>query len=126
MKLKQSLLSAGAKERARSSLFRSISGAEEEPEEHTSAPLVEKHRLELFEVQLWGTEDVIEWLRYTYDANFVSLDALYSLLFKENAIDGRMLLSLNENALEVLGIQDADHVSRICANIELLKQTKCL
>jgi len=89
-----------------------------------SAAFVEKHRLEVIECESWTCEDVITWLHYIYDDEFMRLDLSYSLSFKENCIDGSSLLKLNDNAFEVLGITKTEHIKVFMHEIAQLKKYK--
>ena len=74
----------------------------------------------------WDFEGCIEWLRYVKDLQLgQSLDSHYALAFKDNGIDGPILLVLTDGLLQSIGVVNEHHRKILLREIATLRNKKC-
>lgn len=85
-----------------------------------------RHKLEVIEAVKWNTEDVIEWLSFLRDTDGARLNDKYAPAFRENDVDGKTLLELDDNGLKVIGIKSLGKRLKVLKEVAKLKKNKSL
>lgn len=88
------------------------------------AALAEPDFSELLPVSQWTVENVADWVRAIPFPR--SESARYAQLFIDNAVHGPLLLQLNQELLEDIGIERKIHLRRILTDLDNLKRNETL
>ncbi|XP_014666931.1 PREDICTED: sterile alpha motif domain-containing protein 12-like [Priapulus caudatus] len=83
----------------------------------TSSSGRDKRKSKQKPVYFWSTQDVVRWMK----KQLPEMEALYASRFLDNDISGRVLVRLNEDRLEQLGIVDREHRQEIEKQIIRIK-----
>jgi len=87
------------------------------PSHTAAAPTASLSKLNPANLTSWGVDDVCQWLNSEGLGRFMDT-------FRENAVDGECLLSLDNNLLKNdLGIVALGHRSRILKRVLILKES---
>lgn len=101
-------------------LFASITEAD------APASKAARSKLEITDVEKWTREDVQEWLTYIRDSDGIRMHEKYGDMFKENDVDGKVLLSITDDQLKQMGIQSLGKRLRVMKEIEKVKQKRSM
>jgi hypothetical protein len=80
-----------------------------------------RSKLEVLDVEKWSVDNVIEWLSYIRDNDGVRMNEKFEKEFRENDIDGKALIAMNDEQLKAIGIKSLGKRLKLQKEIEKLK-----